>query len=470
MSIVKTALYIYVPIVLVYSFKDWFKGLCGLILMMAVSEHKGMPKSMFGIQGFNMWNVLFSGILLAWCVNRRHEGLTWDMPQHVSRLLLLYMGVIVVGFLRAVADHTYTLIPNYSLGSLISEELINTIKWVLPGLLLFDGCRSRRRVIAVVVCLFVVYSLIAIQVSREVSSDAVRSHWALEHSRFQIGGSGYNACNISALCAGAFWAALALLPLASRKKYKLMALLAAGLFAYALAITGGRAGYIAWGATGFVLCVLKWRKQLILAPVVVVLLPLVFPAAYQRLFVGFGATDVSGATVTDKEAVASGRLSAWPYVIDKIGESPIVGHGRKGIYSTGLTEFLLSETGFGYGHPHNMYLETLLDNGIAGSLPIFLFWGIVIVYSARLFRSDNRLYTAVGGLALALVLTQLYAGIGSQHFYPMEENFGVWMAMFLALRVYVEEKKAQIAATSAERDWNESVSATRLGVTAPAHA
>ncbi len=453
MSIRVTALYIFVAFLSIYAWKDWFKSLCGLILLMAVLEHPDMPRGMFGIPGINPWNILFLGIFLAWLVNRRHEGLTWDMPRQISVLLLLYLGVILVGFLRAVFDRSH--IEDYPLGNLISEELINTVKWVLPGILLFDGCRTRRRVIMVIACLFALYLLIAVQVIRLVPSRAIYSHVALNNSRGGIGDTGYNACNVSAMLAGAFWGTLAVVPLFRPKKYWIVLLAVAGVFAYGQALTGGRAGFIAWGGAGLVLCIVKWRKQLILAPIVVMLLPMIFPAAADRMLVGFGQTDVAGQATTDDIAMTSGRTYIWPYVIDKICESPIVGHGRKAMQRTGLTQYAgLEENDAGWGHPHNMYLETLLDNGIAGSLPIFLFWGTVVIYSARLFRGNNRLCSAVGGLTLSLVLPQLFTGIGSQHFYPLEETFGMWMGMFLAIRVYVEEKRMQSGVINAENSWN----------------
>jgi len=45
---------------------------------------------------------------------------------------------------------------------------------------------------------------------------------------------------------------------------------------------------------------------------------------------------------------------------------------------------------------------------------------------------------AVGGLTLSLVPVQLFAGIGSQHFYPEESTLGAWTAIFLSVRVYTE--------------------------------
>ena len=454
MSIRLTALFIFVAILLVYAWKDWFMSLCGLILLMAVIEHEDMPKSIFGIQGFNMWNLLFIGIFLAWLVSRHRERLRWDMPRHITLLLLMYLGVILIGVLRAILDRSY--LEDYSLKNLISEEFINTIKWVLPGILLFDGCRTRRRVVMVLVCLLAMYFLIAVQVVRRIPAGSILSGDRIVQSRNICSDIGYGAVDTSAFLCGAFWGMLATLSLVRQKKYKALILAAAGIVIFGQALTGGRAGYVAWGATGLVLCLLKWRKYLILAPVIVMLLPIVFPGPVERMLTGFGQTDVAGQSTTDDYLVTSGRMLFWPHVIDKISESPIVGHGRLAMRRTGLTEYLRQEYGQGEAvtGPHNMYLETLLDNGILGSIPILFFWGMMVIYSGKLFRNDNRLCSAVGGLALSLMLAQLFAGIGAQHFYPKESTLGLWAAIFLSIRVYIEQSRVRNGVIVAEGTWN----------------
>jgi len=455
MSIRITALHIFVAVLLVYAWKDWFKSLCGLILLMAVIEHEDMPKMMFGIQGLNVWNVLFVGVFIAWLASRRRGGLTWDMPRHLGVLLLMYIAVVLVGVLRAALDRSY--IQDYPVKSLISEELMNTVKWVLPGVLLFDGCRTRRRLIMAVVCLLAMYFLIATQVVLRLPAGSVLHAGSdINQTRRACEDIGYGACDMSTFLAGACWGIVATVPLVRSKKHKALILAAAGIVAFGQALTGGRAGYLAWGTTGLVLCLLKWRKYLVLAPVIVVLLPIVVPGAVDRMLQGFGQTDVSGQSVIDDYSMTSGRTLAWPHIIDKIGESPMVGYGRLAMKRTGLTEYLGEEYGESeaIGQTHNMYLETLLDNGVLGSIPILLFWGILVVYAARLFRSNNRACSAVGGLALSLMLAQLIAGLGSQHFYPEESTLGAWAGMFLAVRVYVEQSRVREDAAVAEGRWN----------------
>ncbi|NQU75667.1 MAG: hypothetical protein HQ546_05030, partial [Planctomycetes bacterium] len=118
----------------------------------------------------------------------------------------------------------------------------------------------------------------------------------------------------------------------------------------------------------------------------------------------------------------------------------------------GLTYFLGSQYGEAeaFPHPHNVYLEWLLDNGIIGFIPVILFYGIVVVTGASLFRDTNPWCAAAGGIALSLVLVQLIAGIGSQHFYPGESTLGMWVAIFMALRVRIE--RAMVVAGAGGRE------------------
>jgi len=444
MSIRITVLYLLIAGLSIYAWKNWFRSLCGLIVLMAFISHGDMPSKLFGIQGLNPWNFLFGMVFLAWVLNRHREGLRWDMPRHVSVLLLLYLGVVLMGALRTALDPGH--LKDYPLSSLISEELINTVKWVLPALLVYDGCRTRGQVVTVLACLLVMYLLLAAQVVRCMPPEAIISDSGMIYrARTRLDELvGYCATDLSVVLAGGCWALLGAMPLLHKRRYQFIAFTGAGMVAFGMALTGGRGGYVAWGFVGVTMCLLKWRKYLLLAPVLVVLFPILLPGATARMLDGFGHTDVAGQKTVDKEELASGRLLFWPYVIDKIGESPWVGHGRLAMKRTGLYDRIEAEhPGTGAPHPHNMYLETLLDNGILGSIPIVSFLFLMIFYAAKLFRSGNCLYSAVGGLSLALMLSSLFAGLTGQHVYPQEHTFGIWGACFLSLRVHVEESRIQ---------------------------
>ncbi len=87
------ALYLVVFGLSIYAYRDWFKSLCGLIVLMAVIEHPDMPKSILGIQGMNPWNVLLINVMAGWVIWRYRRGCTvyrsiLMMPVFVCKVLL----------------------------------------------------------------------------------------------------------------------------------------------------------------------------------------------------------------------------------------------------------------------------------------------------------------------------------------------------------------------------------------------
>jgi hypothetical protein len=120
---------------------------------MAVVEHPDFPKTLMGIQGLNPWNILLGFVLLAWIMNRDGRKNPWDMPSNISMLLFAYFALIVLSFVRMAFDMgpfiEYELLqyrqPSTFAG-LLSEKIINCLKWVIPGILLlstsFNTCYS----------------------------------------------------------------------------------------------------------------------------------------------------------------------------------------------------------------------------------------------------------------------------------------------------------------------------------------
>ncbi len=134
----------------------------------------------------------------------------------------------------------------------------------------------------------------------------------------------------------------------------------------------------------------------------------------------------------DDYEITSGRTIAWPYVLKKICDSPLVGFGREAMVTTGISDFLMAEYGESFPHPHNAYLEVLLDSGLIGFLLLASFYLVIIRHAFHLFldRSDP-LCSAAGGIACALVLALLVGSLGGQTFYPREGAVGMWVRFSL---------------------------------------
>jgi O-antigen ligase len=223
---------------------------------------------------------------------------------------------------------------------------------------------------------------------------------------------------------------------------------------FAMALTGGRMGYVTWALIGLFFGALRWRRIFVFGPVALALVILLIPAAQERLLQGFDADSVESNTRIEEHSyrdenspdlytITSGRTFAWPWVLSKIGDRPFVGHGREGMIRSGLSAILWMDYGESFPHPHNAYLQWLVDNGIIGFIPIVLFYFLILRMAIGVFKSDTHdLSSGIGGIAVALLAALLIASMGSQSFYPREGSVGMWCAIGLLLRVFVQQKAA----------------------------
>jgi len=432
-----TLLWIVIAALVAYAWKEWQKALCGLILLMAVNEHPDLPTNVFGIQGFNAFNILLFGVVVGWARNRRRDKVSWDMPNHISVLLAMYVGVVVVSFLRMNFDRQGLPVKEFSSGTIWSEYLINTLKFAVPGVLVFDGCRSRERQRHVAWAVAGLYGLLALQVIKWMPLEwASNERMASRAAKIMKNEIGYSRVTVSMMLSGGGWAWLSLMPLVNKFGSRVCLIAAFAAIAYAQAMTGGRTGYAAWALIGIGLGLLRWKRYLVLAPAILLCLVVLVPSAVARMSQGFATQN--GRTVVDDYEVTSGRTLAWPFVLAKISEAPVVGYGQQAMRRTGLTAQLGEES---FPHPHNAYLELLLDSGLVGFVIVLPFYLVVIYRAGQLLRDGDALCTAVGGITLALVLALLVAAMGSQSFYPQNDGVGMWAAIGLTLRMSVDRER-----------------------------
>ncbi len=446
-----------------YAWKDWYKSLCGLILLMAVVQHPDFPNSVFGIHGLNPWNFLLAIVVFAWLAARKREGLILDAPKYMFWFLAAFFILIILSYARMAGDvgplAVYSGIFGFEPPSqmyLFSEYIINCLKWVAPGILLYDGCRDERRLKLAVFCLLTVYILLAVQVIRWMPLAMLTSGDELSTRALKIlvNEVGYHRVNISMILAGGSWALYASREYWSSRGMQLLAIGMSGVLLFALALTGGRMGLVTWAILGVIFSVWKWRRLMLVGPVILLIVIAAVPAARERLTQGIGSGEIQTNLSIEETmyvdegdfhwyTVTSGRSFAWPFVIEKIADRPFIGYGRDSMIRTGISGMLWVQYRESFPHPHNAYLEWILDNGILGAIPIFAMFFIIVRIAKSLFDDDsNAAFVAVGGICLALVLTFLIAGLGSQTFYPREGAVGMWCAIGLAFRLYVQKQKA----------------------------
>lgn len=437
-----TLLLLFVAYFSIYAWKNWFVSLCAAILLVAVVEHPDFPKAIGGIPGLNPWNFLIFNVALAWYCRRAADGAGWDMPVNAGRLGLCFFAVIVVGVGRLLMNDFPE--PLFSAGFILSEYLINSVKWMIPGLILFDVCRTRRRATIALGVILLLYLLLAVQVIRwmplsEVGSDGGMNTRASKIIQNEIG---YNRVTLSMMLAGASWACLAALPVLKKNSHRLALFGTSCAIILGQALTGGRTGYVTWIVIGIVLAVLRWRKILLLLPAGVAVVAIALPSVRERMLQGVGGQEGNFTVQTSAYEMTSGRDIAWPVVIEEIWKAPLLGHGRQAMVTTGARDFLLNNYSESFPHPHQAYLEQLLDNGMIGFLMVIPFYFYALFRSLPLVLERNDpLLCAIGCAGFCLVTALMIGAFGGQTFYPREGSVGMWAAIGLVLRVSVQRNR-----------------------------
>jgi len=434
------ALYALITFLSIRAYRDYFLSLCGLVVLAALTPHPDWPSSVLGIQGANPWNLLLLNVCIAWWQQRQAEGLKWDMPGYIMVLLIAYGAVMMIGSIRLF--HDLTGLEHFSKGYLISEYIVNTYKWVVPALLLYDSCRTPERVGQALMAIFAFYMVLALLIIRWMPPQYLVNGETLERRSLKVlvQGMGWHRVNLSAMLSGVSWALLTCTLL--WRKHRRYVIAAAGIVLLGQALTAGRMGYVAWAGVGFCISLLRWRKYLLLVPIVPILVILFVPSVAQRMLQGVSTKSGKVDTMT----LTASRTLIWPYVIEKIAQRPFVGYGREAMIRTRLTAFLKIFLNEEFAHPHNAYLQWLFDNGLLGAIPVAIFFLCVLWQAIALTRAkdDTGLYLAVGGTTFALIMGHLFSSLGSQTFYPREGAVPFWVAMMLTLRATQMQMAASV--------------------------
>jgi O-antigen ligase len=381
------------------------------------------------------------------------------MDNGVTILLLFYVGIIIFSTFRALFDiQTLRYYGNtFTSGQIVSEYLINCIKFLIPAYMVFTGARTESRRKLILWAVIISHLYIALIVIKGIPISAVGNEKALTQIGLKILQKtfSWSKVNTAMLLAGGAWATLFAIPYLIERKTRYTSLIAIGLFiltSFALALTGGRMGYAVWIILALLFSLMRWKKGLILIPLFAVTLISILPSVSDRFLQGI-STENSNITIEDSYQMTSGRTDAWPVIIDRIKQSPLTGYGTLSMIRAGaqaeVDEKLdVNEGERGFSHPHNAYLWLLLDTGILGTVPILLFWVIVLYRSKKLCGVTGSESDSIGITSLTTSLAFLIASLGSQNFYPTHSSIAMWAAIALAFRLYADRRASRSLAGS----------------------
>lgn len=410
-----------------------------------------MPRSFLNIPGANPYNFCLMFITLN-CLVDREKSDVFRLPIPLKFFCLMYFILFFTTFLRMYFDMGtwYELMdrlnaPHPSNPSLIVDYLLDPLKFTVPGLLLLYGTKTADSGRFALFAVIAMGLILAVQVVRVMMPGLMGADdLASRALRVLDRDIGYHRVGISTVLAMITSGVFGLFVVLKKKSERMIALFSFSFLLLALALTGGRAGLAACILTCALMGVFRYRKILIIGPVIGLFLIPVVPGLQERILEGFteqseapssvgsSAVDVEG---KDLYAITSGRAVVWPVVLSYFRKSPWFGYGGESMIRAGVTTELfdvLQAQQHGFSHPHNMYLRVLLDTGVLGTLIVLCFFIYLISNCYRDFVGTNSsLVTEVGAVAFGMMISYLLCGVGSGTFFPETNTVMLWAIMGL---------------------------------------
>lgn len=413
---------------------DFRYGVVLLILLMPLSGSTTLfPHEMFGIVGLNPLNLLLAGTLCSWLLHAfAGGGLRTFLPRPL--LLLYVVPILVAGAIGT--QHIHEIAPtllvidqgiNFPtaasyLRDLMLKPLLMVVFALLVAAAVAKSARPVRFLLPAVVSMCIMAAIVPVYVA---SAGIGLQALAGSDEREFLSALGLHANDLGRLYAIAF--ALLLFTWAEARKLPLrwMLLAAAGATAVALVLTFSRGAFVELAVVS-ALYVL-WRRSLrtaaFAALVVVAVLALAPAAVYERLSTGEGA---------GLNAISAGRVDGlWLPLLPEVLRHPLFGNGISAILWSDAMRRGAGQGVIPATHPHNAYLEALLDMGVIGTL-------LLCAYFAHVFRGLRELARHPGlepalrgfflGAAAGLV-GMLVSDFTDSSLAPRPEQAFLWLAI-----------------------------------------
>ncbi len=425
---------------MLYAWRNWFVSLCALIILTAIAEHEDMPRSLFELRGLSPWNGLFAIVFLAWLSERFRARRPLGAPKPIKILLPIYLVIMFVAVGRGLLDVESFVRwgPPMTVGEFLTENVINAVKFMIPGVLLFDACRTRKRALIATACILGLAVIDALLVSRRIPMSVLLGQGESWMVRRRVNAvTGLHANDVALILVISMWSILGFIR-ALQTKWRIVAFGAAGACALALGLCYSRAGFLACLAVGIAIGAAGSKRLLLLILFVVIPLGVATPGIRHRVTMGLDQNEYDYIDEGSDDALTAGRMTAiWPIALEGISRQPIIGHGRHAASRVLVEEF---RAGYGIvpGHCHNAYLDMLLDAGLVGLIPTLALLGYLAFVSVKLIRSrGDPFIQAVGNMGLASVTAYMVMAMSGQRFFPTENLFLFYCIQGVMLRVYV---------------------------------
>jgi O-antigen ligase len=408
---------------------DFRIGAVVLVMMLPAADTPFMPHALMGITGLNPINLLLAGTLGAYLLRGRLQKAGAFLP---PRLLWLYIMPIVVGGLLGMR-HVDDIVPYFyenlvvkftNEAGYLRDMMVRPLIMVAVSLVLAAAvARSKKPERFIVLIALSVWVIVLIQLGYVAWSGVRLGTLSSARARTFFDAIGIHANDLGRLYVIAY--ALLLFVWWETKHSALKNFLFVTMCAmtFALLLTFSRGAFVGFLLVNMVMLAWKFNaKSVSLALLAIALAALLMPGAvYNRVSMGFDTGQA--------DAVSAGRIdSIWLPLLPEALNSPLWGNGLSSIMWSYAMETGAMLT---VGHPHNAYLEALLDTGLLGlGLMLAFFWHVWQGF--RKLGSNAYLSPELRGFfqgATAALAAFLVTGMAGSSLRPTAEAMYLWLAI-----------------------------------------
>jgi O-antigen ligase len=426
-------------------FLNYRVGVVCLTVLMPWSWSPLLPQA----QGFNIVTFLVLASLASLVVQRalRRESMVW-LPREVLWCYLVPFAISVVVAWPQLAIGAANFPPwiteqeqSFTPVAFLKIRVIKPAFFVIYAFILGNAVRDSKKPELFIVALAVSALLPALAIINEVVFAGVdvtdRKHF-LANLGLQV--NEYGALLVIAAgpllyifgCAGA------------SRGVRAAAGILFGTVTTALLMTASRGALV-----GLIVIVLVWllkrRKftDLLGGLAVVAVLVVVIPESVQeRLTMGLDRVEATSTSNAD-DPLTKGRVQIWAGLAPEFFKSPLLGGG---LSSTAWN----SAVTMGYVrsmHPHNLYLEILLDMGIVGAAALAFLYFRYAQTMSRLSNepSSSPVMRAYFGGAFAAFVGMLASGVSGGHYAPHPDQTFLWFSLGLCFAFWRQARRPQAA-------------------------
>ncbi|HYL87287.1 MAG TPA: O-antigen ligase family protein [Burkholderiales bacterium] len=407
---------------------DFRVGAVLLVVMLPVEGSYLFPHSAFGVTGLNPLNLVLFATLISYLI--RGERLGTFVPTRLFWLFIVPISIAgVIGSRHVDQIYPYfydeEIIHFTDAFGYLRDLLFKPMLMVLAALVIAQAViRSKKTENFLVPFIAAVWVMSLMAIGYVVAEGVSLGTLALTNERTFFSALGMHANDLGRLYAVAY--ALLLFTWGETKDLRLKSVIfvTMGVLTLALLFTFSRGAFVGWVMVNVLFLVWKFNARTAGLALLAVGIGLLFMpgAVVSRMSLGL----VGGADVNE---ISAGRINEiWIPLFPELFKSPIWGSG---LDATMWARALWAEMMLPVTHPHNAYIQAILDMGLAGlGLLLAYYWH---VYRAcRDLGSNPNLSPTMRGFfqgAVAGLLCFIVTGFAGSSLRPTPEFAFLWIAI-----------------------------------------